>query len=125
MTEFNLIKSNIEITYANRGSIVAGCTLNQDDLEVETVKSFDSKKEALEELQKHKTDIRELSGSAGKYFSVIEYYVEDEDGNIWEFSKMEIKVTGKQSYDTEGVYSSYAEAENALDTLDDGFISFN
>ena len=125
MAEFNLIKSNIEITYAKRGNIVAGCTLNQDDLEVETVKSFDSKKEAIQELQKYKTEIRELSGSAGKYFSVIEYYVEDDDGNIWEFSKMEITVTGKQSYNTEDVFSSYAEAEQALDALDDGFISFN
>lgn len=125
MAEFNLIKSSIEIAYAKRGSIVAGCTLAQDDLEAEEVKSFDSKEEALKELHKYKTDIRELSGSAGKYFSIIEYYAEDENGNIWEFSKMEITVTGKQSYDTEDVYSSYAEAENALDTLDEGFISFN
>ena len=98
IVKFELRKNNIEISYKNRTEIAEGCSLNQNDQDPEVIKSFEHKDDALLELQNYKTDIRELSGRAGKYYSVTEYYVEentyDEDdewesgGDIWEFSEM-------------------------------------
>lgn len=120
MAEFNLIRSNVEIAYNKRKNIKSGCTL---EAEPTILKTFTSKEEALEELQKHKTEIEELSGSAGKYFLVTEYSIENENGDTWSFSKMEIEVIIKPSYEVIGTYGNYAEAEDRLNDLEDGFIS--
>lgn len=122
MGNFNLVKSNIEINYKNRMDIAEGCTLQDDDPVI--IKVFDSEEDALRKLQNYQTEVRELSGGAGKYFSVTEYHIENEDGEVLEFSKMNIEVCKRQSYEAVGTYNNYKDAENALDELEDGFISF-
>lgn len=97
MKKYELMKNDIEINRRDKDRIAPGCTLDQGDCDPELIKSFDSKEEALEELKKYKSDIRELKGRLGTYYQVTEYYVEentyDEDGfveggGIWEFSEM-------------------------------------
>lgn len=95
---YEIRKSTREIDYKNRKEIKKGCTLDQRDQESEAVNIFDSKDEALSALKNYKSDIQRLSGGAGTYYLVTEYYVEsvvyaDEneymsDGDIWAFSEM-------------------------------------
>lgn len=132
-TKYEVIKNSIEISYSNRRNIMEGCTVNQDDCDPEIIKSFDSKEDALKELQKYDTDIRKLSGGAGTYYSITEYYVEENtyDDDKWVssegvcgYSKMNIEVCEKPTYEAIGVYNNYSDAEKALCELDDGYISF-
>ena len=100
MKKYELMKNDIEINWRDKEKIVQGCTLDQGDCDPELIKSFYTKEEALEELKKYKSDIRELKGNLGTYYKITEYYSEentyDEDGNfveggdIWEFSEMPI-----------------------------------
>lgn len=100
MTKFEIIRNTVEISYKNRSEIKEGCTINQDNQEPELIKSFDVKEEALEALKDYKSEVIDLSGGAGTYYSVIEYYVEehvyDEEGDlidfgdIWEFSELKV-----------------------------------
>lgn len=119
------IRKNIrEISYKKRAGIRVGCTLDQDNQDPEIIKSFDDKDDALNELKSYKSDIRKLSGGAGAYYAVTEYYVEeneyDEDGEwvnggvVWESSKIQIELVEKPSYEILGVYSDMESAENAL-----------
>ena len=95
---FEIKKNTIEIAYKKRKEITEGCTLTQSDQEPEVIKSFESKEDALRELNKYQSEIQIHYGNAGKFYSVTEYYVEeneyDEDGewigggDVWEFSKM-------------------------------------
>ncbi len=139
MIKFEIKKNEREISYKNRSEIKVGCTLEQDNQEPAVIKSFDSKEEALKALKGHKTDIRELSGGTGKnsYFTVIEYYVEeneyDEDdewisgGDVLGVSKMNIELVEKPSYTTIGVFDNYADAEKAYSDYkgeDEVYISF-
>ena len=98
MKKFELVKNSIEINWREKDKIAEGCTMDQGDCDPELIKSFDNKDEALEELKNYKSDIRELNGNLGKYYEIIEYYIQentyDEDGDfveggdIWEFSQM-------------------------------------
>ncbi len=73
--------------------------MEQGDCDPELIKSFDNKDEAIEELKKYKSDIRELKGNLGTYYEVTEYYIVentyDEDGDfveggdVWEFTEMQ------------------------------------
>ncbi|WP_300802335.1 hypothetical protein [uncultured Acetatifactor sp.] len=119
------IRKNVrEISYKNRMQIKQGCTLEQNNQDPEVIKSFDDKDEALNELKSYNSDICKLSGGAGAYYAVTEYYVEeneyDEDGewvsggDVWEFSEIKIELVEKPSYETLGVYSDMESAENAL-----------
>lgn len=133
--KFEIRKEDIEISYRNRRDIKEGCTQNQDDHQTETVKSFDSKEEALNDLKGRKTEITELSGGAGKYYLVTEYFVEeievDEDGEetedlgTWGYSKMAITLVEQPSYEEIGTYESFADAEDAFNTFDgEAYLSF-
>ena len=128
---FELKKSNVEISYKNRMEIKEGCSVDCEDPEI--IKLFESKEQALEELKKYNTEISELSGSAGIYYNVTEYFVEQiiyDDEEVFEsigivgYSKIEIEVTEKPSYETVGVYSNFVDAEDKLCNLDEGFLSF-
>lgn len=98
MKKYELRKNTREISYKERNEITEGCTLNQMDQEPEIIESFDSKEEALKKLENKESEICQLSGGAGAYYSVTEYYVEeneyDEDGewveggDVYGFSKM-------------------------------------
>lgn len=135
MKKFELKKQSIEIKWKDRYNISEGCSVDHDrDQFDELVKSFDTKEEALTELQKYTTGITELSSAIGKYYLVEEYYVEentyDEDGDfesggdILEFSKIKIEVTKKPKYETVGVFDNMKDAEDCLNDLEEGFISF-
>lgn len=84
--------------------------------------------EAKEELQKYKSSIRELSGGAGKYYLVEEYYVEENDydedgewvngGNALAFSKITIELVEKPEYNTLATFDNMEDAEIALNEYD-------
>ena len=80
--KYALIKNNIEVK--KLVEIKEGCTLEQNWQFPETIKIFNEKEEALEELKHYRSDIRKL----GEYYNFEEYYVEevtlDEDGAIYE-----------------------------------------
>lgn len=126
--KYEIRKNTREISYKKRAEIKEGCTLDQFDQEPEIIKTFDDKDEALIELKSYKSDIRKLSGGAGSYYLITEYYVEeneyDEDGewvsggDVWAFSEMKIELVEKPSYETLGVYADMESAENALNDYD-------
>ena len=123
MKKFELRKNSIEVSWKNRKTIKEGITTTQDDQYPEIVKSFDNLEDAKNELQKYKSNIRELSGGAGKYYLIEEYYIEEntydkdgewlEGGDIWEFSKIIIELVEKPSYDTLATFDNMEEAEEA------------
>jgi len=98
MKKFDLTKQTIEVLYKNKDQIKPGVVFDRNDLFPEIIMSFEDKDAALTELKKYKSKILELSGSLGTYYSVTEYYVQentyDEDGklfeesDVWEFSEM-------------------------------------
>lgn len=124
MVKYELKKDSIEVKYKDRKEIKPGVVLTSDNQEPELIKAFDSKEEALEELRKYKSSITEHAYN-GTLYVVEEYYVEentyddeDEDewisgGDIWEFSKMEIELVEKPSYNTLAVFDNMADAERA------------
>lgn len=126
--KYEIRKNTREISYKKRAEIKEGCTLEQDNQEPEIIKIFDDKDEALNELKLYKSDICKLSGGAGSYYLITEYYVEeneyDEDGewinggDVWEFSKMQIELVEKPSYETLNVYTDMQSAETALNDYD-------
>lgn len=145
MIKFNLVRECIEISYKDRFNIVEGCTVNAEGEHYpELLEPFGTKEEALDALQKYHTDIRELSGNAGTYFYVEEYYVQETEydkdgeeinsGDIWEISKIKIDVIDKPSYKTVGTFNNYKDAEKFLDDyrgkedkngdISEGYISF-
>ena len=123
MKKFELRKNSIEVSWKNRKTIKEGITTTQDDQYPEIVKSFDNLEDAKNELQKYKSNIRELSGGVGKYYLIEEYYIEEntydkdgewlEGGDIWEFSKIIIELVEKPSYDTLATFDNMEEAEEA------------
>ena len=123
MKKIELRKNSIEVSWKNRKTIKEGITTTQDDQYPEIVKSFDNLEDAKNELQKYKSNIRELSGGAGKYYLIEEYYIEEntydkdgewlEGGDIWEFSKIIIELVEKPSYDTLATFDNMEEAEEA------------
>lgn len=76
--------------------------------------------EAKKELSKLKTRITELSGPTEIYYLIEEYYIEEdtENGDIVEFSKIQIEVIEKPSYNTLGSYDNFKDAEDALNEYD-------
>ena len=123
MKKIELRKNSIEVSWKNRKTIKEGITTTQDDQYPEIVKSFDNLEDAKNELQKYKSNIRKLSGGAGKYYLIEEYYIEEntydkdgewlEGGDIWEFSKIIIELVEKPSYDTLATFDNMEEAEEA------------
>lgn len=99
--KYEIMRITREISYKDRHEIKEGCTLDQSNQEPKIIKSFDGKDEALEALKSYQSDIQKLSGGAGPYYSVTEYYVEENEydengdwvsgGDVWEFSKMRIE----------------------------------
>lgn len=137
--KYEIKKRSIEVLYRNRKDIMEGVTLSCNDGDDELIEVFDefSLNEAKAKLREFKTDIRKLSGSAGTYYLVEEYYIEineyDEDdefivgGDIVEFSKINIKLIEKPSYEVLGEFDNMEEAENAKNEYDgdyEVFLSF-
>lgn len=128
MKKYELRKNTRQIMWCDRRELKEGCSHDTSPgaaNDPEILKSFDSKEEALEELKKYKTEISEYNNDS-HFFYIEEYYIEennyeyDEDcesfewidgGDIWEYSKMEIRVRDVESYDVVAICSSYVEAE--------------
>lgn len=97
MTRYEIKKNYAEVKRMEDAA--PGCTLDQIDQEPETVASFEDKEEALEALKEYKSTVEKLSGGAGAFYGVTEYYVEqneyDEDdewldgGDVWKFAEFE------------------------------------
>lgn len=119
MKKYLLTESRTEIRYKDREEIKAGCASSEPDPDV--IMEFDRKEDALHSLSDFQTDIAELRGAAGIYFSVTERYVEefedDESTGILEFSKMKIDLVG-ESGETISTFDNYADAENAENAYD-------
>lgn len=89
-----------------------------------TEPSFNTLKEAREELKKYKTSIAKLSGGSGTYYLVEEFYIEEveykEDefgdieriqGEIFDTSKMAIEVIEIPSYEVIATFDNWKDAE--------------
>lgn len=137
MTKFEIKKDSIEVLWKNRKVIKEGIVIDSDNQNPELINSYDTLEEASKAIKNYNTTIRELSGSAGKYYLVEEYYIEenvyDEDGEfercdgIWEFSKTIIELVEKPSYNTLATFDNMEEAEEAYNDYDgenEVYISF-
>lgn len=123
MKKYEIRKSSIEVSWKKRKEIKEGIILTSEERESEVVVSLDTLEEAKTKLQKYKSSIKELSGGAGTYYLVEEFFIEensyDEDGewveggDIWEFSKMTIELVEKPSYGTLATFDNMEDAENA------------
>lgn len=133
-TLYEIIKNTREVKKPKE--ITSGVTLAQDDYSPEIIKSFDTKKDAIKELEKYASKIDELSGSNGKFYSVTEYYIQeniydDEDewrdgGNIWAFAPFKISLVSKPEYETINIFDNMEDALNALNEHNgDCYLSFN
>lgn len=128
MKEFEILKNSIEVAWKNRKEIKEGITLTANEQYSKIVAILDTLDEAKVELQKYKSSIRELSGGAGKYYLVEEYYIEensyDENGNliecgdVGEYSKIIIKLVEKPSYETLATFDNMKDAAEAYDNYD-------
>lgn len=125
MIKYELRKGSIEISYKNRFEIAPGIAV--DDID-EVIATFDTLEDAKKELEKYSTYIRSLSGSAGSYYLVEEYFVEeielDEDEDficslgVHEYSKMEFELIEKPSYKTLATFDNMRDAEEAYNNYD-------
>ena len=138
MTVFEVVKNTREVK--NLTDITNGVTLQQDSYFPEIIDSFDTLEEAETELSKYTSEIDELSGGNGKFYTVTEYYVQentyDDDGewrdggDIWAFAPFKISIVSKSDYQTIGTFDNIEEALDAADNYantydDEWFISFN
>ena len=125
MTKFEIRKDSVEVSWKNRKTIKEGIVIDSDNQNPELINSYDTLEEASKAIKNYNTTIRELSGGAGKYYLVEEYYicgnVYDEEGEflrcdgIWEFSKIIIELVEKPSYETLAIFDNMEEAEEAYD----------
>lgn len=134
--KYELRKKSVEILYKDRNDIVEGVTSTFDECDSELITTFGEfdLNEAKNKLSEYKTNIRELSGNAGTYYLVEEYYIEeneyDEDdewvtgGDIVEFSKINIELVEKPSYEVLGKFDNIEEAENAYNEYDGNYEIF-
>ena len=123
MKKFELKANTIEVKYSIRDEIKEGITTTEDDRDDKVIASFDNLEDAKAELSKYDSSIRELSGGAGKYYEVREYYIEeniyDDDGewidggDIWDFSKFKIELVEKPSYNVIATFDNMKAAEAA------------
>lgn len=138
LIKYEIKKNEININYKNRATIKAGCTLCQNDQDPEIIEPYENKEEALDALKSYRTSIDEFNSTNGTYYTVTEYYVEentyDEDGtwinggNVWAFSEIKIELIEKPSYKTLGIYADMESAENALNDYEgknEVYLSFN
>lgn len=121
--KFEIMENSIEVPGNKRGEIKEGISLTSNDQYPKLILSFDSLTDAKAELQKYKSTITELCGSAGKYYLVKEYYIEEnlydeygewiEGGGVHEFSKFTIELVEKPSYKVIKAFSNIKDAEEA------------
>ena len=135
MKIYELIKNRSEFMWKDRFEIQPGCTYHQDNPDLECIALYKSSEIALEELKRYHTDISKLSGGAGTFYSVTEYYVQvseyDADGNwlsteIYDFSDIGIALVDESSHDEVAFFDNLQDAEQALRDYDgEAFLSLN
>lgn len=125
--KYEIMKKSIEVGYKDRKSIAQGITSEDEWADSELVERFDTLEEAREKLKDYKTSIKELSGSAGKYYLVEEYYIEYNEyedgevtnaGDIYDYSNMIIEVVENSKYNILGTYNNFESAEKAMEEFD-------
>lgn len=124
MTKYEIFKLNNEISWKNRYGILPGCSIDLNrSQDPEKIEEFQTKEEALEALKKYSTSVGEGSG----FFSITEYYVSeieyDDDGDflnedILKYSKMNIEVIEKPSYNVLASFDNYKDAEDFKNSYD-------
>ena len=85
MTRYTLFKENAEISetaFKKYDGDIINALFEKDRDSMEAVKSFDTREEALAELQKHNCTYYRTSGFANVHFYACEYwYIEEEEYN--------------------------------------------
>lgn len=124
MAKYNLNKTVVEVKYNNRKEIKEGVTLDAENVDVETIKSFVSAEEALKELGEYKSGIYEFENNGIKMYEVTEYWVEvvesEEgsdffEGDILDFSEIRIELVAENATaDTLGIFDNIEDAERAM-----------
>ena len=125
MTKYELFKLNNEISWKNRYGMLPGCSIDLNgSQDPEKIEEFQTKEEALEALKKYSTSVGEGSG----FFLITEYYVSeieyDDDGDflnedILKYSKMNIEIIEKPSYNVLASFDNYKDAEDFKNSYDD------
>lgn len=124
--KYEIKKKCAEIPYKERNNIVQGITFGNEWSEDELMESFDSIEDARKKLDEYVTSIREMSGNAGTYYLVEEYYIEYNEycdgevinsGDVYEYSKMVIEVNKKPGYETVATYDNWEDAEKKMQEL--------
>ena len=128
MKRYELLERTAEIR--DKSAIKPGCTVDvafstpgyEDDPTV--LESFDSLDEAKKALASFESNIRELSGSIGRYYEVTEYMIEeneyDEDGewcgggDIWDFTPMTFEVISEPKNEVLATFDKLADAEHFI-----------
>lgn len=119
--KYEIMKRSIEVAYKDRKSIAQGITSEDEWADSELVESFDTLEEAREKLKDYKTSIKELSGSAGKYYIEYNEYEDGEvtnAGDIYDYSNMIIEVVENSKYNILGTYNNFESAEKAMEEFD-------
>lgn len=130
MRRYEIIKAQKEITYKNRKSIKAGCTL--DGCGMQLVNSFGSLKDAKAAFKTLKSNI----WHNGNLYLVTEYAIQcneyDTDGvfitggDILEISEMKIDVVNSETFETMASFNNMVDAENFYDdNIDDTEMYFS
>lgn len=124
--KYEIKKKCAEIPYKERNNIVQGITFGNEWGEDELIESFDSIEDARKKLDEYDTSIREMSGNAGTYYLVEEYYIEYNEycddkvinsGDVYDYSKMVIEVNKKPGYETVATYDNWEDAEKKMQEL--------
>lgn len=124
--KYEIKKKCAEIPYKERNNIVQGITFGNEWGEDELIESFDSIEDARKKLNEYITSIREMSGNAGTYYLVEEYYIEYNEyydgkiinsGDVYDYSKMVIEVNKKPGYETVATYNNWEDAVKKMQEL--------
>lgn len=112
---FKLLKDTTEIKWNDRRNIKPGCVIDDRDRFPELIAEFEKLEEARQELEKYQSTISCLPSPLGTMYSVTEYYIEDEDFDIHDFSKMLIAVNDIETHETIKEFDNFEEAEDYVD----------
>lgn len=121
-TVYNLMKDSVEIDYKRRAQIAEGVAVDSE-CGAEIVKTFATETEALKALNEYSTEVRELSSSAGAYYLVTEYYIEEaiyddegewiDGGDVIAHTPLKVAVYDDETDEVIGTFNNYRDAERA------------
>ena len=118
---YNLYENSGEVTLEK---VREGCTVDTVEYDPVLIKSFEVSSEALDELKKYSSSVREFRehGSNKRLFEVTEYYIEEDyydldgewcgGGDIWDFTPMKFEVISESNKKILAVFDNLADAEH-------------